>query len=287
MKITNTSTVKTLGLICGATSGMFAHNPGTTPVKHIQNMFYEMPTNGTILPIQRNNTDPTTPTSDIPSSRIWIDLRSSGQAASQTAIAYLPQGTLGIDFGYDAARFSESNTVGIYTLIDNNPFVIQARPLFDMTDMVQMGYEAPEGGTYTISVSRSDGVFSMGQKIYIKDNSTGTVTDLTMGSYVFTTESGIYNQRFTLGYSLVALSTDVPFVKQDFTVYKSGESIGINSGNSTIQNVVVYDTTGRMLYNNKGVNNNSLIINGLTSQQQVVIIETDTSKGKIRRKIIY
>lgn len=287
MKITNTSTVVTLGLICGATSGMFAHNPGTEPVKHTPNMFYEITANAITLPTERNDTDPIIPTSDIPSSRIWIDLRSSAQAASQTAIAYLAQGTLGVDFGYDAARFSESNVVGIFTLIDNNPFTIQARPLFDMTDTVHLGYEAPEQGMYTISVSRSDGVFSLGQKIYIKDNTTGTVTDLSLGSYVFTTNSGIFNDRFTVGYSLQVLSTPQQLVTQPFTVYKSGESIGINSGNGTIYGVTVYDISGRMLYNNKGVNTNSFIVNGLTSQQQIVIIETDTSEGKIRRKIIY
>jgi hypothetical protein len=287
MKITNTSTVKALGLICGATSGMFAHNPGTLPIKPAPKAFYEMTSNGTNLPKHSNYINPYTSIVNVPPSRIWFDLKSTGEAASQTAIAYLAQGTLGIDFGYDAIRFAENNVLGIYTLIDNEPFTIQARPLFTETDMVQLGYEAPEEGTFSIAINRSDGVFAQGQSIYIKDNVTGTITDLTQEVYVFSSESGIYNERFTIGYSVEVLSTGKQLTPQAFTVFKSGETIGIDSGNSTIQNVTVYDTTGRVLFHNKGVNNNNFFINGLTSQQQVVIIETDTSEGKIRRKILY
>jgi hypothetical protein len=236
-------------------------------------------------PTATYNTPPETSTVNLPS-RLWLDLRYDDETASQTAIAYLPQATLGVDFGYDAARFMENNVLSVYTLIEGTPFVIQARPSFSVSDMVQLGYDAPMSGTFRLSVNRADGIFSQGQRILIKDNTTGIITDLSTEALVFNSESGTFNDRFTVGYSVEVLQTPAYTLPQAFSVYKSGQGLALESG-STIQQVTIYDTSGRILYKNNTINNNNLYIDAIATQKQLLFIETQTVSGKIRKKIIY
>lgn len=276
MKNNSTSVFFALLLLFVA-GGMHAYN-----MRHT-NTHFPLPYNCALL--YTYNTPPETEAINVPS-RLWLDLKYDNDAASQIAIAYLPQATLGIDFGYDAARFLESNVLNLYSLMDGNPFVIQARPSFTVSDMVQLGYEAPLAGTYTLSINRADGVFSQGQKVLIKDSTTGMVTDLTIEPLVFSTDSGSFNERFTLGYSMEVLQTTKVTASQNFSVYKSGQGLTLESG-TAIQAVTIYDTAGRVLYKNTGINNNNLFVDALTTQKQLIIIETQTLSGKIRKKIIY
>lgn len=282
-----TTTIKVLGLALGVTFGMFARTKELPKIEHSRTLFHSEVT--TVAPVSKNYgvIPATTPITTVPPSRVWLDLKSTTGAASQMVIAYLSQGTLGVDFGYDAARFSEPNVLGIYSLINGNPFTIQARPLFSNTDIVEIGFDAPLEGSYSISINHGDGVFLTGQQVYIKDSMNGTIADLTAGPYQFSTAAGIYNNRFVIGYSMETLDAQQPIDKTAFTVYKAGNGIGIDGGSATIFGVTVYDMMGRKLYNINSVNNTKHTVTELASMNQVVIVETNTSQGKFRKKIIY
>lgn len=275
MKRTTTTALFALLFSMGSGS-MPAHN-----IRHTENTFLPLP----YSTLYTYTNPPETEAVNTPS-RIWLDLTHDSQATSQIAIAYLPQATTGIDFGYDAARFAEEGVLSLYSLIDGNAFVIQARPSFTEFDVVELGYVAPLAGSYTLSINRFDGLFTLGQKIYIKDNDAGVITDLTMGALTFTSETGTFDNRFTLGYSTEALSTPKITQPQTLSVYKSGQSLVLESG-GVLQAVRVYDTAGRTLYNNNNINNTTLVIDALTTQKQLVLIETTTATGKIIKKIIY
>lgn len=221
-------------------------------------------------------------------SRLWIDLKSETNTASQMAVAYLPQCTLGVDFGYDAARFLEGNIISVYSLIDGVPFTIQARPEFTTEDVVPIGIQTVSAGIHSISLNHGDGVFSQGQEIYILDMITGSIVNLQDRPLVADLDSGVYNNRFVMGYSYTTLQTLA--VKEalatELMVFTSNNTISIYSG-LPLQNVVIYDISGKLLYNTPNVNSQNIAINGEAWKHQPIILQVYTGNKRTTKKIVY
>lgn len=226
--------------------------------------------------------------STAPSSRLWLDLKSANGSASQTAVAYMSQGTEGIDYGYDAVKLLEGSLINIYTIAGETALAIQTKPDFTAQDIVSVGYVVPAAGTYTISLGRAQGVFESGQNIYLKDNLTNTVTNLTETDYSFATEAGKINNRFEVLYTNETLDTNNPVLNADtVVVFKQGKTIQVNAGSTVMNDITVYDISGRKLYSVNNINNTEASISNLTAEQQVLIIEISTVKGKVSKRIIY
>lgn len=223
-----------------------------------------------------------------PVSRLWVNLTSARGTASQTAIAYMNQATTGLDFGYDGEKFIEGTTITLYSLAQETPLAVQARPQFTATDVVPMGYIVPSAGTYTISLDRAQGVFAQGQNIYLKDKAAGTVTKLTEAGYSFVTEAGTINNRFEIVYTNEVLTTDNPVLTPDnVVVYTQNKTIHIATGTSVMTGVTVYDISGRKVYSQDNINNTQAAIKGLTAEQQVLIVQVDTTNGTVSKRIVY
>jgi len=226
----------------------------------------------------KNNTD---------RSRFWLNLTGS-TSFSQVAIVYSSTATLGIDHGRDGVVFANNDPLAFYSVQDNNNFTIQARPAFTSADVVAMGYKATAAGSYTMSLSRKDGVFN-GQEIFLIDKELGVTHSLTTSDYAFTTAEGTFNKRFEVVYSAAkALGTDeLTLNPNDVIVYKNGETINITSSSALLNYISVYDIRGRKLYNVSNINANETLISGLKIQQEVIIVEINTEKGRIAKKIIF
>jgi len=219
-------------------------------------------------------------------SRIWLNLNGTDDM-SQIAIGYISEGTLGIDAGYDGRAFS-NNSVSLYSTAANIKLAIQARPTFNDTDVVPLGYTVKNAGKYTLSIDNKDGVFANGQTIFIRDNELGVVHNLTDGEYTFTTQGGEFTNRLEVIYTNTTLGTDNPvFNANNVVVYQQENVININSGTIDMTGVAVYDIRGRMLYSNNNVNTTQTSITGLQAQHQVLIVEVTTLKGKASKKIIF
>ena len=227
-------------------------------------------------------------TGQTPASRLWINLTDANGGFSQSGVAYLAEGTTGLDYGYDGKQIIETGIPTLYSVVENTPLAIQARPEFTPSDVVPMGYRAHAAGSLTISIDHTDGLFETGQNIYLKDKTMGITRNISGSDYTFTTEAGTFDDRFELVYTNTALGTDNPVITADnVIVYKNGEAISINAGATRIKDVTVFDIRGRKLYGQQNVNNTETVINGLTVQSQVLIVEIATEKGIVSKKIIF
>jgi Immunoglobulin domain len=224
-------------------------------------------------------------------SRLWLNIADNTNAFSQLAVAYSAGQTLGIDYGYDGLSLGGDN-IAIYTLAAENQLTIQSRPEFDVTDVVPVGYSANAPGTFTIGLDHVDGVFEAGQKIYLRDNAEGIVRDLTISNYTFASEAGTVNDRFEIIYTGATgtLDNDNPVLDPNtIVVYKQNNSniININSGNALMTSVMVFDVRGRVLYSQDKINATETSISNLAVQQEVIIVEVTTDKGKVSKKVIF
>lgn len=181
--------------------------------------------------------------------RIWINMERADGLFSQILVGYFPEATLGFDRGYDGVVNPTSNSISLYTFIDGEHYRIQGRPAFDVTDVVPMGYVANLAGNYTISIGNREGALAAaGQKIYLEDLLSQITVDLTESPYSFSTETGMYNDRFLLKYSNESLGDANPeFLQQSVKVITAGDVLTVRSDNSEIAEVRIYDITGRLL----------------------------------------
>lgn len=207
--------------------------------------------------------------------------------AGQMSVVYMPQGTMGLDYSLDGKLLGDAS-LALYTLAENTALSIQARPEFDVTDVVPAGFTANTSGSFTIALSYTDGVFANGQKVYLKDKAEGIVRDMAQGDYTFTSEAGTFNDRFEIVYTTAALGVDTPVLDASTViVYQNGSTININSGTAVINSVNVFDIRGRKLFALDKVNASEAAIDNLTAAKQVLIVEINTDKGTVTKKIVF
>ncbi|MXN90793.1 T9SS sorting signal type C domain-containing protein [Flavobacterium sp. Sd200] len=220
-------------------------------------------------------------------SRFWLNLTNSSGAFSQTAVAYLNSATAGIDYGYDGQIFGNSETT-LYSIASEVNLAVQARPSFTINDVVSMGYIANATGQYTISLDHFEGLFNQDQSIYLKDNFINQVYDLKEDDYTFTSESGTFNSRFEIQYTNQTLKIqETELNSESVIVYRTENSIHIDTGLVSMNDVVIYDTRGRMLYHRNNINTVKTDIEDLQAENQVLIVEINTEKGTVNKRIVF
>lgn len=224
---------------------------------------------------------------DSNTSRYWVNLADATGNASQMNVVYMDEATNGIDYGYDALRLEEAATLATYTLAADKGLTIQAKPAFNVEDVVKTGFVAPQAGNYTFAIDRKEGVFA-NQHIYLKDNVEGITRDLTENSYTFTTEAGTFNDRFEIVYTTEALGTNNPAKEQvNAVVYKSGNTVTVTTETALINGITIYDIRGAKVYAQQGINATTASVSNLNVAHQVLIVEINTSKGIVSKRIIY
>lgn len=232
--------------------------------------------NGQFFRMDNNETDTV--------SRLWINIESDSGDFSQTAIGYTPEGTLGLDFGFDGLLLS-GNSTAVYTIAQETKLAIQARPQFTEEDVVQLGYKALNTGNYTLSLSNFDGLFAQGQAVYLKDTMLNVTHNLTSAAYSFTTDEGTFEDRFEILYANNILNIENRTATTDgIIVYRQYNSIIIDAGHATIKEVSVHDISGRSIYVKGGINATSATISDLKVNNQVLLLHITTEDNTVVTK---
>ena len=114
-----------------------------------------------------------------------------GEETDQTRVVFNNNAAMDYEAACDAAKFSTAGVPQLYT-IDSRAvkYAINERPVAE--GIVTMGYSVPVQGNYTLSAPRMD------TPISVKDNLTGTIHNFAEGDYVFASEAGTFDDRFTV-----------------------------------------------------------------------------------------
>jgi hypothetical protein len=224
--------------------------------------------------------------------RLWLNISGTEGDFSQVLVAYNPTTTTGYDQGYDSENIGVAG-LSLYTTLAvegvTTQLGIQTRGAFDANDVYGLSFKAETAGTYTINIDNTTGVFSAGQRVYLKDNVEGIVREITENTYTFTTEAGEFANRFTVMYnpSNAALDTEAPVdTVKEVIVYNNNNEIKA-SASAQIKSVVVYDALGRTLYSNAKVNNTEFASGTINSAKQVVIVNIALENGQtVSKKIM-
>ncbi|RAR72566.1 putative Ig domain-containing protein [Flavobacterium aciduliphilum] len=218
-------------------------------------------------------------------SRLWLNFQNPEGMFSQQLIAYLPQSTMGYDQGYDGLSNRSNNYVRFYSLLEDDPYTIQARGTFDENDVVPLGYFSAATGNFSIGLESYDGLFDT-QEVYLYDKLLGIVHDLKQSAYSFDTNYGTYDNRFELRYTNASLSTDsISDSLANVVVYHPKESqMVVKSTLEKISEVTVYDLLGRPIATQTNVDAYEVVLQNNAFRNQVLIVKIVLENGKVLTK---
>ncbi|MEM6514876.1 MAG: hypothetical protein AAF688_01745 [Bacteroidota bacterium] len=179
--------------------------------------------------------------------KIWLTLSNEDNLASNILIGYAEGATMEKDNLFDAR--SNNSAFGIYSLINDDKMVIQARPLpFDNTDQVPLGIVLNENGIFNISINQVKGNLFLdeNQDIFIEDTYLNLIHDLRQSPYTFTEDAGEYNDRFLLRFTGETLSAASNKISNTFVFIKD-EVLKVRS-NKQINTIEVFNLSGKRLF---------------------------------------
>lgn len=221
--------------------------------------------------------------------RIWLDVLSIASGKTdRMLLGYSTNSTLGKDNLYDSF-FVPRNEVALYSLIDNDPFIIQGRPLpFNNNDLVPLGLKVVVAGNYKIAINQVDGLFAnTTQDIFLEDKLLNIIHDLRQSTYTFTAAVGVFNDRFVLRYTNSTLATPSYDLDSKVAVAVKNKIISIQSLSEIIKSVTVFDLLGRKIAVQEAVNSNETSIENITATNQTIILKIQLQNGiTVTRKVI-
>ncbi len=227
--------------------------------------------------------------------RLWLDLTSDNGIFSQILIAYVDGGTDGFDdWSYDAPRNLSTGTfASFYSIIedDTRKFAIQGKnpQSLSLEETIELGFinSINEPTLYKISIPVLEGDFMENNTIYLKDNLLNTVHNLSDSDYNFTSEVGVFDERFEIVFELNPLSTD------DFTATTNDLIIvDLNSsevkfkinGSHSLEAIKIIDLLGRTLYYFDDINASDGVFNLSNLSQATYIAEVTLNNGQVISK---
>jgi hypothetical protein len=219
--------------------------------------------------------------------RIWLNLQNADGMFGQLLVAYFDETTLGHDWGFDGRVNQINNYVSFYSLAPNEKYKIQARPTFEESDIVPLGYFSAVAGEFNINIDQKEGILNAdATNIYIEDLDMHIIHDLKASPYTFTTASGKFESRFLLRYTDGSALNNPDFDTLNNSVVVAGNEgqMTIKSYLQTMEEVMVYDVLGRLLFNQKGIGTNDFSANNISMSQQSVIVKIKLESGTIVTK---
>lgn len=223
--------------------------------------------------------------------RLWLNF-SGSTAFKQILVGYVNGATEAYDNGFDG-EISADAAVSFYSILGTKQLGIQGKGLpFNVSDVVPIGFKVSSAGTYKIELNNFDGVFAA-QNVYLVDKVANITHDLKNGAYEFITTPGTHDERFEITYVSLSLqlgvaSNGITENATDFVAYKQENNLVVNAGSAQIDMVRVYDLSGRMLAEEKGLNANDVLISNPNWASQVLIVQMHTvDKLVLTKKVVF
>jgi hypothetical protein len=219
--------------------------------------------------------------------RVWLDFKNDQGAFKQTLVGYVQNATNEFDFGYDGEFLDGGNSVNFYSLLNGTKLSIQGKGLpFVESDQVALGYKTTAAGSYEIALSQEDGLFS-NQGVFLEDNLLSITHNLKESPYSFVSEMGTFDTRFVLKYANSSLGTTNSIMSSDSViVYKNGNKIVIQSSNIKLQDINIYDISGRLLYTKHGIHNNEIVVAENFTHEVILVEIVSDNHQKVIKKLV-
>jgi hypothetical protein len=206
----------------------------------------------------------------------------------QILIGYIEGAQNSYDKNFDALTFNANKFVNFYSRAEEKNLVIQGRALpFVDNDIVSLGYESSINSDFKITIDHEDGFFSK-LDVFLEDKELNLLHNLKDDPYLFKTQTGTFNERFTLKFQDKSLKTKDFKPNQNIVLVSVKEKgIFIEAFDKIIDNVIIYDMSGKVIFKKDKIESSKLSIQNLISNDLVLLVKTTLKDGfEVTTKII-
>ena len=131
--------------------------------------------------------------------QFYLTFKNDDKLMNRQLIAYKNETTTGFDNQWDALSV-ETGENKSYSILDSLYLSIQSRGSFNKEDRIKIGYQTSKSGEMEFDIEENKGIFLSDQLIYLYDKVESVVHPISLSSYSFYTESGVFNDRFEIIY---------------------------------------------------------------------------------------
>ncbi len=172
---------------------------------------------------------------------IRLEIEANG-FVDESVIRFKEDATVAFDGNMDASKFFSLNESypQLYSTA-NNFMSINSLPFEVMDGSVAMDVRGANGNSMTISVVEAEDF----EELNLRDEFTGTVTNLKTDSYTFTYNSEVSN-RFSLFFGPTGVNED-PFSNDDVRIFAYDKNIQVVLDASSNVNITVYNLMGQQI----------------------------------------
>lgn len=180
-----------------------------------------------------------------PNDKYWINLVGSSGSFSQILIAYNDESNVTED-AYDGVRLISGTGSYLSSLIGATKYVVQARSVFDASDIVPLAVTQSNSETFSIGLDRKQGIFNSNDIfIYLHDKDLNVYHDFANGNYSYIPNNANDTSRFELVYQQGTLSNPI-YNANNVIAYIKQNNFYCTSPN-LIKTIEVFDLTGRKI----------------------------------------
>ncbi len=179
------------------------------------------------------------------SDRFWLQLSNTAGSSSQMLFGFNDTASKQFDKGYDAALLG-SNADAIFTTVDEKNLVIDTHGAFTSDDNFVLNANLSKTGNYTLGVIKTDGLFSNGQQVWLKDLSTGVTTLISEQPYSFNAAAGTIKDRFVLQFKPGGTLATDSALKGNLTLFSSNGEVYVKA-NQNITGIEIYEMSGKLI----------------------------------------
>lgn len=223
--------------------------------------------------------------SDTEKHRLWCSISNTKGGFKQLLIGYATNATNDFDRGWDGTSMA-SNPLEFYSFVADKKLSIQSFSLpFNNNHVVPVGYKTNVNGVHSINFNQGDGLFQ-DQDVYLHDLELNVVHDVKISNYEFTTQAGIFDDRFEILYVNSALGNPNSGITNNLLIYNQENTLFVKSPLEEISTVRIIDMQGRILFTLDEVNDIQATLK-LELPNQVLVVSVTTKNGsEYNKKIV-
>lgn len=216
--------------------------------------------------------------------RIWLNLVRGTELAASLAIGYKDGATNDLDADFDGKYINDSQ-LALTSFVQGQELAVQHRatPFVD-TDVVPLSFKTNLAGTYSIAFNGADGILNT-QDVYLLDLLLNQSVDIKANPYSFTSEAGIFADRFKIVYVDNALGNGAQeFNANQVVIYQNQvKDFVIETGNIVMSEIKVFDIRGRLIFEQKEINDSQTTIN-VGQTNEVLLVQITSQEGLVVTK---
>ncbi|NNM22060.1 MAG: T9SS type A sorting domain-containing protein, partial [Flavobacteriaceae bacterium] len=223
--------------------------------------------------------------------RIWLRLANTEYEMQKTTlIGFTENATAGFDNGYDSRRLA--TVVSLYSHLEDGSqeLGIQSREAFESGMKVPMGFSTQIEANldYEISIENIEGANLEAATVYLIDNKTATIHNLSEGAYTFESDQGTFHNRFTLQFEAEVILGVGETALEAISLFPNPTTgtLNIVSPQEPIEAVVIYDVQGRKVAVNNYNSNRTIQVDVSSLEAAMYFVTIHTEIGILTKRVI-